>query len=540
MPPVDLLSLLLPALLVTTGGLAALGTEPFIANADKHRWLPWIAALSLFAALVAQIGLLHAGAYGQLDHIFAIDPARAWLCAAVIGSTLIALAGLQQSLARDHYTGGEPYALMLFSAVGALLMVMANDTLALFVGLEIASISVYALVGLRRDRKESNEALFKYFVMGAVFSAVFLYGAALTYGATGSTHFGTPVLAGRDSLMHLGQLLIIVGLLFKVGAVPFHFWSPDAYTGAPAAITGYMGAVIKIGGFTALGAVWLNLINVIGGDAQAGTVLALDASIQIKPLALGGWMHQFTLIFIFVGILSVLLGNFSALKQTSARRLIAFSSVAHAGYMLLAFALPGQDEAYQLGGLWFYLVGYGLATAGTMSAIAAMAGPQDANDSLTGLAGQGRASPLNGLVLTVFIASFAGIPPTAGFLGKFLIFGDLVGKGYVAVAIAAMILAVVGAAYYLRLLIWVWAVPAKEPARTGPTAMGAWALSAAAIAVVVLVGFPGGVYHPERAVADAPAPAPMVSILNPVAAAPVVTPAPMVTPAVATPAPSTP
>jgi NADH-quinone oxidoreductase subunit N len=526
MPPADLLSLLLPVLLVTTGALATLGTEPFIANQDKHRWLPWMAAVALFAALIAQAGLLHAGAFGHLHQIYAMDAARAWLCAAVIGSTLVALAGLQQSLARDQYAGGEPYPLMLFAAVGAMLMVMANDTLALFVGLEIASLSVYALVGLRRNRRESNEGLFKYFVMGAVFSAVFLYGAALTYGATGSTHFGAPLIQGRENLLHLGQLLIIIGLLFKVGAVPFHFWSPDAYTGAPAAVTGFMGAVIKIGGFAALGAVWLNLITVTGGQATPDAVLALDAPVIASAGALNPWMHQFSLVFIFLGVLSVLLGNFSALKQTSARRLVAFSSVAHAGYMLLAFAMPLEDEKVQLGGLWFYLVGYGLATAGTMSAIAAMSGPQDANDNLAGLAGQGRAAPLYGLVLTVFLASFAGIPPTAGFLGKFLIFGDLVGKGHWQVAVAAMVLAVVGAAYYLRLLVAVWAVPAKEPARTGPTAMGAWALSAAAVAVVVLTGFPGGVYHPTHGqIAAAPAPAVVAPVQGPVA---VVAPAPVV------------
>ena len=281
MPTASLFTLFAPVVLVLIGGLAVLGSEPFIhRHRAKHAWLPWVGACFLVLAGVIQ-ALVPAG---SLHGIFALDSARLWLCEAVIGSTLIALAGLQQSLDRDDYAGGEPYALMLFSAAGALLMVMAADTLALFVGLEIASISIYALVGLRRHRTDSNEGLFKYFVLGAVFSAVLLYGAALTYGATGSTHYGAAPLVGREKLFLLGQTLMIIGLLFKVGVVPFHFWSPDAYTGAPVAITGFMGAVIKIGGFAALGAVWLNLAAALSGSHPGG-VLPLDAEVAVTAAA---------------------------------------------------------------------------------------------------------------------------------------------------------------------------------------------------------------------------------------------------------------
>ncbi len=497
MPSSDLFSLLLPALLVTCGGLAVLGAEPFLQRAAKHAWLPWTAAIFLIAAGIAQALVSHIGGMGQLHGIFAMDTARMWLCEAVIGSTLCALAGLQQTLGRDQYAGGEPYALTMFAALGAMLMTMATDALSLFVALEITSLSVYALVGLRRQDRASNEGLFKYFVMGAVFSAIFLYGAALTYGATGHTQFGFAALPGRDALLKLGQLLIVIGLLFKIGAVPFHFWSPDAYTGAPAAITGFMGAVVKIGGFAALGAVWMNLVAALGGTLRPGDVLGLDSVVQVTGRAQTE-LHDFQLIFLFLGVMSIVLGNFSALKQTSARRMIAFSSVAHAGYMLLAFALPREGQL-ALGSLWFYLVGYGIVTAGAMSSIAAMAGPDDANDSLSGLAGQGRASPFHGLVLTVFMASFAGIPPTVGFLGKYLIFSDLVVKGFWPVAVFAMLMAVVGAAYYLRLVITIWASPSKEPARTGPSAMGAWVISGAAVATVALIAAPNALYKGSQA-----------------------------------------
>ena len=516
MPTVSLFTLFAPAALVLFGGLAVLGGEPFIAqHRSKHAWLPWIAAVFLVAAGLVQ-------AYvpaGQLHGIFAVDTARVWLCEAVLGATLIALAGLQQTLDRDDYAGGEPYALTLFASAGALLMVMAVDTLALFVGLEIASLAVYALVGLRRHRKDSNEGLFKYFTLGAVFSAVLLYGAALTYGATGTTHFGATPLAGRDGLFLLGQALLIIGLLFKVGVVPFHFWSPDAYTGAPAAVTGFMGAVIKIGGFTALGAVWLNLVAVLSGTHPGGA-LPLLASVTVSGKATAA-LQPFTLIFLVLAIVSVIIGNLSALTQSSVRRMVAYSSVAHAGYMLLALPLPELTPAgtatYSLGSLWFYLVGYGLATAGALTAIAALAGKEDQGDQLHTLAGQGRAQPFHGLMLTVFIASFAGVPPTMGFLGKFLVFGDLVSRGYVLWAIAAMFMAVVGAAYYFKLLVTVWSAVGKTAAVTGAQTMTRWTLGAAAVAVVLVTLIPNAITRPisegaaPAAVSAAPAAAPVAA-----------------------------
>ncbi len=489
--------LLLPLILTLVGGLAALGAEPFLSRAAKHAWLPWVAALALLAAGVAQVLV----PFGHAHGLFVLDSARQWLSLAVLAATLLSIAGLQQTLSRDDYPGGEPYALTLFAAAGVLVMVLAADLLALFIGLEIASLAIYALVGLRRDSRTSNEGLFKYFVMGAVFSAVFLYGIALTYGATGGTRYGLAVVAGREHLLLVGHALLFVGLLFKVGAVPFHFWSPDAYTGAPSAVTGFMGAVIKVGGFTALGALWLNLIGSLGGAATtlAHGPLALDATVVLTPAA-RDTLQPFALMFLVVGLLSIVLGNFSALKQTNARRLIAFSSVAHAGYMLLALALPqlgrGElDHEFALGSLWFYLVGYAIATAGALAALAALSGKEDANDSMQGLAGQGRAAPFYGLVLTVFVASFAGVPPTVGFLGKFLVFADLVAKGYVVAALFAMLMAVVGATYYLRLLVTIWAGQPKEPAHTGSSLMGQWTLAAAAIAVVVLIAWPNALIN---------------------------------------------
>jgi NADH-quinone oxidoreductase subunit N len=515
MPPADLLPLLLPLTLVIAGALVTLGFEPFLQRAGKHGLLPWLGA----AFLLAAGGVQAFAATGQLHGVLAMDGARLWLCEAIIAASICALAGLQQSLGRDEYPGGEAYPLTLFGAAGAMLMVMANDTLALFLALELMSLSIYAMVGLRRNRAESNEALFKYFVMGSVFSAIFLYGAALTYGATGTTAFGHGWTDGHREIFLFGQVLMMVGLLFKVGVVPFHFWTADAYTGAPVAVTGFMGAVVKVGGFAALGALWLNLAAV-ASDPKGGSggVLDLGAAVTLTQGA-KDLLVSYNLMFLVLGLLSLVLGNFSALKQTSVRRLIAFSSVSHAGYMMLAFALPA-GERMQLGGLWFYVVGYAIATAGALAAVAAIAGKEDTGDSLSGIAGQGRAQPFYGLVLTVFMVSIAGVPPTAGFLGKYLVFQDLVFKGDVKIAIFAMVMAVVGAAYYFRVVVAVWAAPTKDAAKAGPPILSRWALAGAAVLTVALIGWPTALSRPEpvapaaaaAAVPALPAPAGVVAV----------------------------
>jgi NADH-quinone oxidoreductase subunit N len=486
MPTADLFPLLVPLLLVLCGALVALGFEPFLQRAGKHALIPWLGAAFLVLAGVAQAFAVP----GHLHGMLAMDTPRLWLCESIIAAALCALAGLQQSLSRDQYPGGEAYALTLFATVGAMVMTMANDSLALFIGIELASLSIYALVGLRRNRPESNEALYKYFVMGSVFSAVFLYGAALTYGATGHTAFGHAAIDAQHAmLLQFGQVLMIIGLLFKVGVVPFHFWAPDAYTGAPIAVTGFMGAVIKVGGFAALGNVWLNLCALMSGTHPGG-VLDLGDAVTLTQSGIDQ-LEKLNLAFLVLGLLSLVLGNFSALKQTSARRIVAYSSIAQAGYMMLAMALPaGIGTELQLGSLWFFLVGYSIATAGALSAFAAISGRDDLHDNISGLAGQGRAQPFYGLMLTIFLISIAGIPPTIGFLGKFLVFADLVHKGKVLIAIFAMVMAVVGAGYYLRMIVSLWAATNKEPALAPNPLLARWSLALAAVATVVLVAWP--------------------------------------------------
>ena len=249
-------TVLAPMIFVAAGGCIALASEPFIRDERKHTVLPWITVAAFVAAIIAACMGSHHEVI--LNGMFATDTVRTWLVVTIAGAGIAGVAGLQHVLGRAQYAGGEPYALLSFAAIGAMGMVLATDFIALLVSLELASLAIYGAIGLRRDKPEAGEGLFKYLIMGAVFSSIFLYGIALTYGATGSTQFGAEVIPQRESLANLGLIFLLIGLLFKVGAVPFHFWSPDAYTGASVPVTGFMASVMKIGGFAALANVWLH------------------------------------------------------------------------------------------------------------------------------------------------------------------------------------------------------------------------------------------------------------------------------------------
>jgi len=480
------LAVLAPTCIVAATALIVLAAEPFLRIGDKHRRLPWIGAIGLLLAGVVQY-LLADGAVHDLHGVLVLDPIRAWLAIAVLAAGALGIAGLQQSLGRERHPGGEPYALLLLATTGALLMVAANDGLALVCGLELASIAVYAAVGLRRGDLDSQEGLFKYLVMGAVFSAVLLYGLAMIYGATGTTQFGNRALIGREGIFALGYLLVMVGLLFKIGAVPFHFWSPDAYTGAPVAVTGFMAAVMKVGGLAAIGALWLNLAGVAGGE-DAG-IVPLDA-VMIVSSEMAEGFGRLGVALVSLGVLSLLLGNFSALGQTHLRRLMAYSSIAHVGYMLLLFGWLEPGTTIDLGPLWYYLVGYAVAAAGVMTCATVLVADGD-RDPIEGLTGTARLNPFVGLVMTVLVASLAGLPPTAGFVGKYLIFAGLVERGEIAVALVGVVMAVVGVGYYLRLVVAIWSRKHEilEPDRQ--RGLGAASVVVAGVAVLVLAVLPG-------------------------------------------------
>jgi len=335
---------------------------------------------------------------------------------------------------------GQPefYALLLTSVLGMIVMAASNDLITIFLGLELMSLSLYVMVGFRRNLLESNEAALKYFLLGAFASGFLLYGIALLYGATGTTNLGrigdflgdTP-LAGQP-LVLAGGLLVLTGFLFKVAAVPFHMWTPDAYQGAPTSVTGFMSAGAKAAGFAAL--------------------------LRIMLRALPTLQHDWQPLLAAVAMVTMTVGNVTALLQNNVKRMLAYSSIAHAGYILVALAAGGPDGS---AAAVFYLAAYSFMNLGAFALLTMMGRGSDEPVLVSDLAGLGFRQPLAGLALTLFMISLGGIPPTAGFMGKVLVFGAAVKAGLVwPLVVVGVLNSVVSVFYYLRITV---ALYMREP-----------------------------------------------------------------------------
>nr|WP_230976641.1 MULTISPECIES: NADH-quinone oxidoreductase subunit NuoN [Georgenia] len=330
----------------------------------------------------------------------------------------------------------EVFPFVLFSVGGMLLFPAAGDLVMMFVALEVLSLPLYLLSGMaRRRRLLSQEAALKYFVLGAFSSAFFLMGAALLYGFSGSLRLSelataVPSTVGMDGLLLAGSVLVIVGLLFKVGAVPFHVWTPDVYQGAPTPITGFMAAATKVAAFGALLRFVYVVVPGLGWD--------------LEPLMWG------------IAILTMGVGTVVALVQTDVKRMLAYSSIAHAGFVLVGVVALVQEG---IAAVLFYLLAYGLATVGAF-AVVTLVRERDAAGTVTGealhlsqWAGLGRRSPALALAMTLFLLSFAGIPLTGGFIGKFSVFAAGVAGGATVLVVIAVLASAAAAFFYVRLVV---------------------------------------------------------------------------------------
>ncbi len=346
----------------------------------------------------------------------------------------------------------EAFPLVLFALAGMCLMVSSTHLLFQFIALETLSLAVYVLVSLRRQSRIAAEAGLKYFILGGLASALFLYGAALLFGATGSFDVAAIAQAPTSFLKTTGCVLVLAGLLFKVGAFPFHAWMPDVYQGASTPVTGFMAAAVKFTAFVAL--------------ARFGHAALADADH-------GTFLHMF---LGTCAAASMLYGNALAMLQRSFKRLLAFSSIAHTGYLLV-----GVAAASRLGGdaspLFAYLFFYVFAVMGALAVVQALF--PEGDPSIDGLAGLGLTRPLYGACLSVFMFAMAGMPLTAGFIGKYLVLGAGVSAGLTPLVVLALLTSVLGMYYYLRVVVTLYMGTASEPAGSRPYA-------AAALAVVVL------------------------------------------------------
>jgi NADH-quinone oxidoreductase subunit N len=338
---------------------------------------------------------------------------------------------------------GEYYALLLFSVTGMMLMAQATDLIVVFLALELLSIPLYVLAAFARPQAESEEAGLKYFLLGAFSAGFVVYGIALVFGATGTTSLSGIVTASGDSplLLTIGAALILVGIGFKVAAVPFHMWTPDVYQGAPSAVTAFMAAGAKIAGFAALLRVFASAFPSLGPN-MTDVLWALAA-------------------------LTMIVGNLVAIAQTDIKRLLAYSSIAHAGYILMAFVPFGNPkvQAVSIAAGLFYLVSYAITNFGAWGVVIALERSEQKGLALEDYAGLGRRYPGLAAAMTVFMLSLIGLPPTLGLIGKIYLFHAVMAGGFYGLALIGVLTSLVSAYYYLRVVVIMY-MREGEPRRT--------------------------------------------------------------------------
>jgi NADH-quinone oxidoreductase subunit N len=399
----------------------------------------------LTQASLAVVAALHLWAFDTGSTVYAMqrmvvaDPMGHLLGLFATIAVMVSLVYAQPYVAERDMLKGELFTLSLFSLLGIDVMLSANNFLVVYLGLELMSLSLYALVAMRRDHADATEAAMKYFVLGALASGFLLYGLSMMYGATGSLEISEVFKAigtGRinKSVMILGVVFIVAGLGFKLGAVPFHMWVPDVYQGAPTAITLLLGAAPKLAAF----AITIRLLV----EGMLGLA--------------GDWQQM--LVVLSVG--SMLLGNIVAIAQSNLKRMLAYSSIAQMGFMLLGLCSGVvYDNTISAGNSYassmFYIVTYVLTTLGTFGMVMLLSRPGFEAEEIGDLAGLARRSPWFALVMTIFMFSLAGLPPTVGFYAKLSVLQSLVSTnvpGFVYLAVAAVVLSLVGAYYYLRVI----------------------------------------------------------------------------------------
>jgi NADH-quinone oxidoreductase subunit N len=459
----DLLSILPLIVLVVWASLLLL-VDLFLKRKGVTAFL---AALGL--ALTAGLTLAQAGeeasAFGGM---IAVDGFATFLNVLFLLSGLLGIAVAYGYLKRMGIERGEYYSLLLFSTAGMMLMAHAADLIVVFLALELLSLPLYVLAAFARPRLDSEEAGLKYFLLGAFATGFVVYGVTLVYGATGSTSLAGIVAAAASGtsglLLTIGAALLLVGFGFKVAAVPFHMWTPDVYHGAPTPVTAFMAVGAKAAGFAALLRLFVTAFPSLGADLTP-VVWALAA-------------------------LTMLVGNVVAIAQTNIKRMLAYSSIAHAGYILMAFVAFGKPatQADAVASALFYLVTYALTSYGAWAAVIALEKQNGQGLDISNFAGLGRRRPLLAAAMTVFMLSLTGMPPTLGLVGKFYLFRTVIEAGQVGLAVIGVLTSLISAYYYLRVVVVMYMREGAPETTREPWLDFTWALSA--VATVVLSVLP--------------------------------------------------
>ena len=444
----------------------------------EWKWMNAVGAFVgvLFSALcVFQIQTLFPGGAIGFSYSLLVDRFAIYFWYLFLAGAGIAILMSVRYLDVENEHHGEYYALLLLSVIGMMCMAAGIDIVLIFIGLELMAISTYVLVGfLRRDRR-SNEAALKYLLLGAFSSGIFAYGLSLFYGLSGSTNLRSIAQAvstrnPHDPVVIIAMLTTMVGLLFKIAAIPFHQWAPDAYEGAPTCITGFMSVAVKA-------AAWAMLLRIL--------------VFGLFPLR-----AVYTPVIVFVSIATMTGANFAALTQTNTKRLLAYSSIAHVGYMLLAFVAMGtsapNSPAFIDGfkGILVYLLVYTFMNLGAFAVITSLRNRNVIGDELDDIAGLYSRAPVEAVLMLLFLLSLAGIPPAAGFLGKYYIFLSLIESQHYWLAGAAVLYALFGLYYYLKIANAMFMREAMEVERL-PISLGMRAaLGVTALATLVIGVYP--------------------------------------------------
>jgi NADH-quinone oxidoreductase subunit N len=467
-PAFDLnqIRLISPELVLTLSAFMLLGLST-VRDAGRRIWAPTLAILACSLTLLAvvmypvNLGLdwlrTSSAAMVAFNGMFILDAFSIFFKIVFLSAAILTIMVSSRYLEIEQVNPGEYYALMLFAVVGMMFMASAGDFITIFVALETMALSFYILVGYLKQNRKSNEAALKYFLLGSFSTGILLYGISLVYGMTGTTNLrgigaaaqaGTALQPEHAPIFLLGVILVTVGLGFKIAAVPFHMWAPDAYEGAPTPITAFLSTASK---------------------AAAFVVLLRIFTVSFMALA-----DRWVLLLAILAVASMTLGNIAAILQDNIKRMLAYSSISHAGYALMGLIAVGlansnETRAFGLTSVILYMFIYTFVNIGAFALVIMLRREHVVGDRVVDFAGLGRRAPMASFSMLVFMLSLAGIPATAGFVGKWFLFGAAVRADYTWLAVVAVINSAISLYYYARVVVMMYMKEPEDDARVAPS-----------------------------------------------------------------------
>jgi NADH-quinone oxidoreductase subunit N len=434
MPAVNFAAIM-PETILSLAAMVLLLVNVFV-PAEKKAYLGYLSLVGIIVALITAVNGWNAPLELQSAFSGAVlqDKFSLFFKGIFLISAALSILITDQYMDREGCNHGELYPLILLATAGMMLMASGTELMTIFLGLEVLSVALYVLAGFNRNNPKSNEAGLKYFLLGAFSTGFLLYGMALTYGATGTTRIAKIAefisqnsIVTLNPILIVGMLLMAVGFSFKIAAAPFHMWTPDVYEGAPTPMTAFMSVGPKAAGFAAF--------------------------LRVFLIALPAFRPEWSSLLWILAVLTMTVGNITALYQQNIKRMLAYSSIAHAGYVLVGFV---AGNAVGTAGVMFYMLSYAFMNIGAFAVIILVGRKGEENNNVTDYAGFGFKHPVLGMVMSIFLFSLAGIPPAAGFIGKFYLFSGAIQAGYIWLAIIGVLNSAVSVYYYLRVMVYMY------------------------------------------------------------------------------------